>query len=314
MQGMEAILAAYGTPLVGALALLSGLAIVMGLRPRRANVAQRLGGPVIPGDAADAELAQPFAERALRPFLRAILSFLGRLSPKSGIEQHRKLILLAGNPGGLTVLDVLGLKLLCGALGLALGMGLALRGVQPRLQKVLWLALPPLIGYYLPTYSLKRHARRRQHLIERALPDVLDMLTICVESGLGLEAAMLRLQQQWDNVLTQELRRTVYEMRMGVSRAEALRHLVQRTEVPDLASFVAVVNQAEQLGVSIATVLRTQADQMRIIRRQRAEERARGAPFKMIFAMVFLIFPAIFIVILGPSIPRFQSLFATFVR
>jgi len=169
------------------------------------------------------------------------------------------------------------------------------------------LVVAPALGYYLPGFFLKRRIKERQHQIERALPDVLDMLTICVESGLGLEAAMLRVGDQWDNVLTREMGRAVREMRMGISRAEALRHMVQRTETSDLAAFVAVVVQAEQLGVSIANVLRTQSDQMRVVRWQRAEEQARGAPFKMVFAMVFLIFPSLFIVILGPSIPRFQE-------
>ena len=306
----QSILSTYGTLLVGLLTMLSILAIVVALRPRPDPVAERLGAQVQVVDPVAQELQVSFWERAVVPVLRAILSFIGRFSPKGNVERQRKLILLAGNPGGLSVLDLVGLKLLLAAVGLAAALFIVAREPRLDLQSLAIIVVAPLLGYYLPTFWLKRRIKQRQHLIERSLPDVLDMLTICVESGLGLEAAMLRLGQQWDNVLTREMRRTVREMRMGISRADALRHLVQRTEVADLATFVAVVIQAEQLGVSIATVLRTQADQMRVVRWQRAQERARSAPFKMVFALVFLIFPSLFIVILGPSIPRFQEFLA----
>ncbi|MGQ9555510.1 MAG: type II secretion system F family protein [Anaerolineae bacterium] len=304
---MQTILSAYGTLLVGALVMLSVLAIALALRPRRDVVAERLSSHAQVADIVEQDLDRPFWERAILPFLHGILSFVGRLSPKGNIERQRKLILVAGNPGSLSVLDLLGIKLLLAGLGLAIALLIVARSPQLTVQRLAIVVIMPALGYYLPTFWLKQRIKQRQYLIERALPDVLDMLTICVESGLGLEAAMLRLGQQWDNVLTREMRRTVREMRMGISRAEALRHLVQRTEVTDLAAFVAVVIQAEQLGVSIATVLRTQADQMRVVRWQRAEERARSAPFKMVFALVFLVFPSLFIVILGPSIPRFQQ-------
>ena len=303
----QELLQSYGTLLVGGLTMLSVLAIAVSLRPRRDLVAERLSSRTGLPDVVGEDLRRPFSERAISPFVSKVLSFLGRFSPKGNLERQRKLMLLAGNPGRLTVLDLLGLKLLLGVSGFLLALYLVAKAPILDLRSILILVLVPLLAYYFPTFWVRRRVKGRQYQIERALPDVLDMLTICVESGLGLEAAMLRVGEQWDNVLTRELRRSVHEMRMGVSRSEALRHLVQRTEVSDLSAFVAVLIQAEQLGVGIATVLKTQADQMRVVRWQRAEERARGAPFKMVFALVFLIFPSLFIVILGPSIPRFQE-------
>ncbi len=303
----ETFLASYGTLAVGGMTLLSVLAITISLRPRRSPIAERLASHAQITDLVDEELQHSFWDRAVMPLLRGILGFIGRFSPSANVEKYRQMILVAGNPGSLSAVDFLGFKLLLAGAGLGLAILMVSGKPQLELRDALTLIVAPVLGYYLPTFWVKRRIKARQHLIEQALPDVLDMLTICVESGLGLEAAMLRVGEQWDNVLTRELRRAVREMRMGIGRADALRHLVQRTQVSDLAAFVAVVVQAEQLGVSIANVLRTQSDQMRVIRWQRAEERARGAPFKMVFALVFLIFPSLFIVILGPSIPRFQQ-------
>jgi tight adherence protein C len=129
-------------------------------------------------------------------------------------------------------------------------------------------------------------------------------------SGLGFEAAMLRVSAQWDNALTRAFRRAVAEMRVGTPRAEALQRMADRTGVQELRSFVAVLNQSTQLGVSIVDVLRGQAADLRERRRQRAEEIARQASVKMLFPLVFLIFPAIFVVILGPAVPAFIDLFA----
>ncbi|MHB0878514.1 MAG: type II secretion system F family protein [Anaerolineae bacterium] len=308
------VLSVYGTLLVGFMTMAAVFAVVMALRPVRDPVAQRLDSHVRVDALEAADLERPFWDRAVLPFMRGILGALGRLSPRGNIERQRRLLLLAGNPGDMSVLDLLGLKVLLGAAGLTVAARLLVTTVHLDLTRLALIVLAPVVGYYLPTYWLKRKVKERKHLIERSLPDVLDMLTICVESGLALEAAMLRVGDQWDNLLTRELRRTVREVRMGVARPEALRHLVERTQVSALTTFVAVVVQAEQLGVSIANVLRAQADQMRIVRWQRAEERARSAPFKMVFALVFLTFPSLFIVILGPSIPRFQDLFSTMGR
>ncbi len=149
---------------------------------------------------------------------------------------------------------------------------------------------------------LRQTIQRRQRAVLKALPDALDLLVICVEAGLGFENAMAKVNEKWDNELGRAFGRVLQEIRLGKMRREALRDMAKRIEVPDLTSFVAAMVQADQLGVSIGKVLRIQADQMRLRRRQRAERLAHEAPIKMLFPMVFLIFPTIFLVLLGPSV------------
>lgn len=135
----------------------------------------------------------------------------------------------------------------------------------------------------------------------KALPDALDLLTIIVEAGMGFDGAMQKVAEKWDNEISKGFAKVVQEMRLGVSRREALRNMDLSMGVPDVTTFVAAIIQAEQLGVSIAKILRVQSEQMRIKRRQRAEAEANKAPIKMLFPMVFLIFPALFIILLGPA-------------
>jgi tight adherence protein C len=156
----------------------------------------------------------------------------------------------------------------------------------------------------LPKFWLGQQIKKRRNAIARALPDALDMLTIGVEAGLAFESALLRVGDQWDNELAQEFRRLVAEIRIGVPRNEALRHMADRCGVEDLRTFVAVLIQSNMLGVSIAQVLHTQADQMRLRRRQHAEEQAHAATVKIVLVLVGFIFPALFVVILGPTVPR----------
>jgi tight adherence protein C len=144
--------------------------------------------------------------------------------------------------------------------------------------------------------------RRRQDEVIKALPDALDLLTICVEAGLGFDAAMAKVAEKWENELSRAFGRVIHEIRLGKLRREALREMEHNVGVTDVTSFVAAVIQADQLGVSMAKVMRIQSEQMRIKRRQRAEEKAHQAPIKMLFPMVFLIFPSIYIVLLGPAV------------
>ena len=157
------------------------------------------------------------------------------------------------------------------------------------------------MGFFLPDLWLKSRIDRRQKEIRKALPDALDLLTICVEAGLGLDAAIDRVQAKWENELSLIFARVLREMQLGKLRREALRDMASRVGIPELTSFVAAVIQSEQLGVSMANVLRIQADAMRVKRRQLAEEEAQKAPIKMLFPMAFLIFPSLMIVLLGPA-------------
>ncbi len=160
-----------------------------------------------------------------------------------------------------------------------------------------------VFGFLYPRMWLSRKVKTRQRLLKEQLPDSLDLLTIMVEAGLGFDAALARLVDKAQNELSQEFALVLSEVRLGKSRRQALQQLGTRTNVEDIATFVTSLVQADQLGVSIARVLRVQSAQMRIKRRQRAEEAAHKAPIKMLFPLAFLIFPAMFIIILGPAVP-----------
>lgn len=275
---------------------------------RRQTFSQRVervvAGPLL---APTLELQAPFAERVLEPAARRLLRLLGRLSPQRNIERLRRELLIAGSPYGLTALDFVGLRLLVTILGGALVVSLvALAGI-PFPRSLVVSAAGVLLCFQAPSFWLHRRMRTRRAEILRALPDALDMLTVCVDAGLGVESAFLRVGQNWSHALAQEFRRAVAEMGIGVSWREALRNMVYRTDVLELSSLVAVLLQADQLGFSIADTLHAQADQMRVRRRQRAQEMARQAPLKMLFPMVFFILPATLAVVIGPAVPAISA-------
>jgi tight adherence protein C len=296
-----------------AAAALMGLAVLMmwsAFTPARpaAAVRNRLDGYLDRKDIIeDADMRRPFVVRVFGPLLRGVLHILGRLAPKRNVEATEQLLLQAGEPGRLSALDFFGLRLL--AMLLAGGLYLVLARNSAAFSVVLRNSLLIAIaGFFVPWLWLRSRARGRQHAISLALPDALDMLTIGVEAGLAFESALLRVGERWHNPLTVEFRRAVAEMRIGTPRDVALTRMAERSGAPELRSFVAVLIQSNQLGMSIAQVLHSQAAEMRVRRRQRAEELARQASVKMVFPLVFLIFPALFVVILGPSIPGLAGL------
>ncbi len=154
----------------------------------------------------------------------------------------------------------------------------------------------------MPQMLLRARIDRRKQAIIRKFPDALDLMTICVDAGLTFDGAMAQVAEKWDDALSQEFARVVSELQLGKTRRQALLDLGDRIEVPDVLSFIASILQADQLGVSIGKVLRIQSEQMRIRRRQRAEELAQQAPVKMTFPLVFLVFPSILLVLLGPAL------------
>jgi len=247
------------------------------------------------------ELSEPFAERVVFPVITGLAKFAMRFSPAHTREALQHKLDLAGNPYELT--RFVGIRVLAAILLGGLGIALLFIGRDrlPPLQRALLPVVGVGLGYYMPVISLGRKISRRQNEIIRSLPDALDLLTICVEAGLGFDAAMAKVAEKWDNQLSLAFNRVIQEIQLGKLRREALRDMADGMEVSDVSSFVAAIIQADQLGVSIARVLRIQSDQMRIRRRQRAEELARQAPIKMLPAIAFLIFPAIFIVLLGPA-------------
>lgn len=254
------------------------------------------------------KLRRPLSERVLRPLLRRLYGMGRKLTPARNIAEVQRNLIIAGLPGGLTVTDFLGLRFLVGAsLGAALFTLLVVR--QPGLMAVSGALAGFLVGLYLPNMWLKGRVQTRQKAIARALPDTLDMMSICVDAGLGFEAAIQKVAYQSSNELALEMRRVISEIRVGVSRADALRHLADRTQVPEISGFVAVLVQADKLGVAIRNVLATQSVQMRLHRRQRAEEEAGKAPIKMLIPLVLFVFPALFAVLLGPAVPRLMEAF-----
>jgi tight adherence protein C len=248
------------------------------------------------------ELSQPFSQRVIRPILEGAASFVTRFAPANAMENSRHQLDLAGRPNNWGPTEFLGFQVVA-ALMLAVFAFLVLNiSGQAVPRRVLGTLIGGVLGYFLPVLWLRSKIRRRQDEVIKALPDALDLLTICVEAGLGFDAAMSKVSDKWDNELSRAFNRVIQEIRLGKLRREALREMDHNLEVTDITSFVAAVIQADQLGVSMAKVMRIQSEQMRIRRRQRAEEKAHQAPVKMLFPMVFLIFPAIYVVLLGPAV------------
>jgi tight adherence protein C len=255
-----------------------------------------------PATLEEIELSLPFRERVLAPLVQRAAGFATRFTPAKTLESTRHTLDLAGNPNNWTASEFFGIRVIASVVlgGLIfLLLTITKSDLPARLGMT---ALFTGLGFMLPALWLGGKIRSRKSSVIKALPDALDLLTICVEAGLGFDQAMQKVSEKWDNELSRTFGRVLHEIRLGKTRREALRDAAQRLDVGDVTSFVAAVIQSEQLGVSMAKVLRIQSDQMRMRRRQRAEEKAHQAPVKMLFPMIFLIFPSIWIVLLGPSI------------
>lgn len=282
--------------------------IVVGLRDRSevSPLEERLAEYAARGEEVtleEIELSQPLTERVLVPFARAVGEFAERFTPQKAFEQTRHKLALAGNPRGLdptifwasrfiATFVVAGLLLLVFTFG-------SVDWTWGR--KLMILGIFSLIGFFTPQLLLQSRINSRQDEIRKAMPDALDLLTICVQAGLGFDAAMKKVAEKWDDELADEFDKVLREIRLGKVRREALRNMSDRIGISEMTSFVAAIIQSEQLGVSMAKVLRIQSDQMRTKRRQIAEEKAQQAPVKMLFPMALLIFPSLLIILLGPA-------------
>jgi tight adherence protein C len=284
----------------GILLLFVGLASGSPVDPVQARLTQL--GSAQARNLEELELQQPFTERTLRPLVARISKMSSRLGSASSTENAEKRLAMAGNPGDLRVTDWMGVKVLVGIAIAAIAFlvfGLLIGGVVVGL----FLGLVGFgIGFLIPEFWLGRRIKARQKLILRMIPDTLDLLTISVRAGLGFDGALAKVVEKLPGPLTDEFRRALAEVRVGKARRDALRDMVPRTNVQPLSNFIGAIIQAEQLGVSISKVLQVQSEQLRIERRQRAEEQAARAPIKMLFPLVGCIFPSLFIVILGPAI------------
>ena len=248
------------------------------------------------------ELQQPFFDRTIKPLTARLSGSVARITSANFSERTDKRLALAGNPGDMRTGDWLGIK----AMGAVAGAGILflLFGILSGniLNGIVFAVLGLGIGYIFPEFWLSGRIKKRQKLVLIQIPDALDLLTISVRAGLGFDAALGKVVEKMKGPLVDEFRRALAEVRVGKVRRDALRDIVARTEVQPLTNFIGAIIQAEQLGVSISKVLQIQSEQLRIERRQRAEEMAAKAPIKMLFPLVGCIFPALFIVILGPAI------------
>jgi tight adherence protein C len=294
-------------PLFLVLAGSAAMLVYLGLRKpaQAANIEERLAQfAERPMTLEELELSLPFRDRVLMPTLLTVSRKLARFTPRSNLEKLRRDLIEAGSPSKLGVTEFMGLRVVFAlACGGWIFLMFALSGTSLR-NLIIFPAALGAIGYMIPGMWLNKKIKARRKAIQLALADAIDLLTISVEAGLGFDPAMQRVVEKWNNPLTQEFGRMLSEMRIGKSRREAMRELSERNQVDDLRVFISSIIQADQLGVSITQVLRTQSKAMRIRRRQRAEELAHKAPIKMIFPMVLLIFPAMYVVILGPALPQ----------
>ena len=290
--------------LIAVLAAGAVLLITYGIaaRPSEDAVQARLSQLVVqPKTLEEMELQQPFFDRVMRPMIQR-LSRAGKRQEGGAIARIDAKLEKAGYPGGLRGADWVGVKLLAligfSILGFLLGwlvLGALVLGL-------LFTVVGAGIGYMAPEFWLGRRIKKRSFEMVLQLPDALDLLTISVEAGLGFDAALSKVVEKMEGPLVDQFRQALAEVRMGRPRREALRDVSARADAQPVSNFIGAIVQAEQLGVPIAKVLQIQSNQLRIERRQRAEEAAAKAPVKMLFPMVGCIFPTIFIVILGPAV------------
>ena len=262
-----------------------------------------------PLDLRNLELSLPFNQRVIYPIARRLGEFATRFTPQNAMQTMDRKLELAGvssniDPTIILATQFIGLLFFGGIIFFVLSFGSI---GWPLGRKLLVTLLFGFIGFNFPNMILSSRISSRQKEIRKAMPDALDLLTICVEAGLGFDAAMNKVSEKWESQLSMAFARVIHEIQLGKMRREALRDMSNRIGLPEMTSFVAAVIQSEQLGVSLSRVLRIQADQMRIRRRQLAEEEAHKAPIKMLIPMGLLIFPSLMIVLLTPAAIRLMQ-------
>jgi len=248
-------------------------------------------------------------QRTIVNWFKRFLQFLGRFTPEKIVIDLEHKLAIAGNPRNMHAGEFYAIRFLAFIAGIvaAFLLNRDLKNINLRMLGVG--ALIILLCYVYPSIWLNGRVKARQDEIQRGLPDALDMLSVCASAGLAFDQSLLKISGYWDTELGHEIKRVTKEMEMGISRATALRNMSNRLDVDDLSRFVAIIIQAEKVGMSYADVLHSQAMQMRIQRQFRAKEIANKLPGKMLLPIVFFIFPAMLAVILGPSIPSILDLF-----
>ena len=288
---------------VGVLMIFIGLARTPSSSASSINVQQRLAayGGDKPLTVEEIELQKPFSERVMRPAIEKLGTLLSRSTPQKARQDLLNKLELAGRPGNLTPEDFAAVRLVAAAVVGALGLLIGLLLANP-VYLVIALVAGVIGGYYLPVIWLKQKVDGRKTEVQKGLPDALDLLVICVDAGLGFDAALARVTDKYKNALSELLSKALREVSLGRPRLEALDEMGRNSGVEDLHNFIQAVIQSEQFGTGIGKILRIQADEMRRKRRQRAQERGAQATLKMMLPMVGCIFPTIWIVLIGPAI------------
>ena len=282
-----------------------GLLVEMVLSSRRhyVSVLQTQVGdmPETLANLRDEQLRKSALERLVLPAAGKLIRSIVRHTPLDLYGRTSRLIVLAGNPPGLKAERVVAFKVVFAIVGLVCGIAIGSVLPLPGSVKLAAIVLFAFMGYTIPSAAVSAKASKRQKEIRKALSDTMDLLTISVEAGLGFDAALAQVVKNVEGPLSQEIARTLQEMQIGVHRMEALRNLSDRTDVEELDGFVLSMIQADKYGVGVANVLRGQSKELRQKRRQRAEETAQKVPLKLLFPTIFMVLPALFIVILGPG-------------
>lgn len=293
---------------IGIIVVLAVSLVIVGMRNRKLETPfeERLNEYISRGEEVtleEIELSQPITERILVPIIHKIGELTEKFTPQKAIEQVEIQLELAGNPPGIDP-TIFWASRFIAAIGIG-GLLLFVFSIGSMDwswgRKLLMTGIFSIIGYFMPQLLLQSKINTRQEMIRKSMPDALDLLTICVQAGLGFDAAMSRVAEKWEDALADEFSRCLREIRLGNVRRVALRNMADRIGITEMSSFVAAIIQSEQLGVSMSKVLGIQSEQMRIRRRQIAEEKAQQAPVKMLFPMALLIFPSIMIILLGPA-------------
>lgn len=256
----------------------------------------------------DEVLSSGISERAIAPIIEGLGKFALRFTPQGWVNKAQKKLVYAGMADRMDGNTWAALRIIA-LIGVLVMFFIVQGAFGTPIQKLMLFGVLMGIGFVGPEAVLNRRIDERRKEMEKSLPDLIDLLVISVEAGLGFEAAMGRVTQAVPGELSREFTRTLQETRVGVSRHKALRALAERTDVDDLNAFVLALIQADQFGVSIARMLRVQADEMRVRRRQRAQEKAFAAPVKLVFPLVLCIFPSMFVVLLGPAAINIATVF-----
>ncbi len=257
-------------------------------------------------EAGEAETAEPllipFRDRVVAPATAAVGRTMRMVAPTGYTQRVARRLTLAGNPGGLGPEQYVGIKMVLTVSAAVIVIAMALLGSASPGRVVFFGIIAVLIASFLPDLWLKSRIDERKLAIRRGMPDMLDMLTISVEAGMGFDAAIARIISSRSGPLSEEFGRMLQEVQAGIARRDALRHMADRTQVPELNTFIMAIVQADVFGVSVSAVLRTQSREMRVKRRQLAEELAHKAPVKIVFPLIICILPATLIVIGGPAV------------